>query len=73
MSCTKCEEAIREMGYDKDGKPTMDPELMAGESQPVPIFYSYIRVGNANVLIAGCRDHMQQLVEIYRTGLKYEP
>lgn len=31
---------------------------------------SYVRVGRANVLIAGCGDHLRELIRLYQLGLR---
>lgn len=72
MSCKKCEEAIRETSFNKDGQPTFIKEDMAGTPQPMPIHYTYVRVGSADVLLSGCNKHMQQLVTYYNIGLQEE-
>lgn len=33
-----------------------------------PHFESYVRVGNGNVRILGCREHLRQLLEQLRRG-----
>jgi hypothetical protein len=30
---------------------------------------TYVRVSNANVLIAGCEEHLSELIRIYKLGL----
>lgn len=37
------------------------------EEEPIQ---TYIRVGKANVAIMGCEEHLKELIEIYRKGLK---
>lgn len=68
MSCTKCEEAIRDTGYDENGDVTTDTENIVSTIQPIPIYYTYVRVGNGNVLISGCKTHLQELIETLRKG-----
>lgn len=68
MSCIKCQESQREMGTDKNGNATTDLEQVVGTIQPVPIHYTFVRVGNGNVLISGCREHLKQLLDFYRVG-----
>lgn len=65
MSCQACEKAIRET-------PGTEIDLPEGATQPLPVFYAYVRVGNANVLISGCKEHMDELLRLYNLGLKFD-
>jgi hypothetical protein len=58
MSCLKCDEAQGDMGIDEEGF----------IKNPMPITYTFVRVGKASVLISGCRLHMQDLVLIIKKG-----
>jgi hypothetical protein len=62
MSCVKCEQAIRET-------PGTEIGLSEDMTQPLPVHYTYVRVGAANVLISGCKTHLAELLRIYRLGL----
>ncbi len=64
MSCIKCEQAIRDT-------PGTEIGLSADVTQPLPVAYTYIRVGRANVLISGCKEHLTELIRICRAGLEH--
>jgi hypothetical protein len=39
------------------------------ETEPVE---TYIRVGASNVMIVGCREHLAELIRIFRLGLEQD-
>lgn len=54
MSCRRCEIA---QGDSND---------IGGE--PMVEFFTYVRVGNGNILISGCEEHMKETIEQLRAG-----
>lgn len=64
MSCVKCEKAIRDT-------PGTEIGLSGDITQPLPVNYTYVRVDRANVLISGCKEHLAELINMYRLGLEY--
>lgn len=58
MSCLACETA-----QGMNVAPNALGELMG---------FTYVRVGVSNILIAGCNEHLRELILIFRKGLKSE-